>query len=322
MPRFARIACRSVAKNAPLPGLSTTGSPATGASAGMMSWPRSPRIRIRPIGPASPMRLLGAPRSTFAGGASVRSGRCPSRVWTTSIPCLRAPAISAAAGSIALASSETSFPSVSPNPPGSRKSRCMSIITTAVRFGSIASAPGSASTVMVAMFMPPSDGQVPPDQVVGQVADRARRDRVPAVENHEAAGEATRERQLLLDHQHRHTLFMQMRDDVADLRHDVRLDALRRLVEDQQLRIQRQRAPHRQLLLLSARQIAPAPAEHGLQHRKQRQHFFWQVALAQGEPPDHQVLLHGERREDLAALWDKADTGTRAGVRLPARQLG
>ena len=82
----AGCACRSVAKNAPLPGLSMTGSPASGASAGTMSWPGSPRIRMRPIGPGAPMRSVGAPRSTFARGASDRSGRWPSRVWMTSMP--------------------------------------------------------------------------------------------------------------------------------------------------------------------------------------------------------------------------------------------
>src|SRR5207237_7999682 len=51
----------------PLPGLSTTISPSTGVSSGMMSWPASPRIRMRPIGPGSPMRSRGVLRSIFAG---------------------------------------------------------------------------------------------------------------------------------------------------------------------------------------------------------------------------------------------------------------
>ena len=80
MPRFCRIACRSVAKNAPLPGLSITGSPAAGYSSGMMSWPASPRTRMRPIGPASPMQVALRPRIFLAGGRSARSGRWPSRV--------------------------------------------------------------------------------------------------------------------------------------------------------------------------------------------------------------------------------------------------
>src|ERR1700685_936210 len=44
----------------------------------MMSWPGSPRTRMRPIGPGAPMRVAGSPRSTLWGRASVRSGRGPS----------------------------------------------------------------------------------------------------------------------------------------------------------------------------------------------------------------------------------------------------
>ncbi|TXM85504.1 cysteine hydrolase, partial [Methylobacterium sp. WL116] len=49
---------------------------------------------------------------------------------------------SARAGGTAAASSETSLPRLSPKPPGSRKSRCMSMITSAVVARSIASGPG------------------------------------------------------------------------------------------------------------------------------------------------------------------------------------
>ena len=111
----------------------------------MMSWPASPRIRIRPIGPGSPMRADGSPRTSLAGGASDRSGRCPSRVCTTRSPMLRA-ASRALAGGIAAARSETSLlPRLSPKPPGSRKSRCMSMITSAVAAGSKESGVGSAA---------------------------------------------------------------------------------------------------------------------------------------------------------------------------------
>ncbi len=46
---------KSVCANAPLPGLSSTISPATGYSSGMVSWPRSPRMRRRPRGPGELM---------------------------------------------------------------------------------------------------------------------------------------------------------------------------------------------------------------------------------------------------------------------------
>ena len=113
----------------------------------MMSWPASPRIRMRPIGPGSPMRKEGAPRSTLAGGASDRSGRCPSRVWMTRMPLSRAAASTAAIGFTARASCETSLPSVSPKPPGSMKSRCMSMMTSAVFDQSSSIGSGSATMV-------------------------------------------------------------------------------------------------------------------------------------------------------------------------------
>ena len=49
IPRLWRIRSRSVAQNAPLPGLSTTTSPCFGYSSGTMSWPFSPRTRMRPM---------------------------------------------------------------------------------------------------------------------------------------------------------------------------------------------------------------------------------------------------------------------------------
>ena len=108
--------------------------------------PGSPRMRILPIGPGSPMRRLGAPRAIFAGGASDRSGRWPSRVWMTSMPASRAAASIARQGATALCRRDTSLPSVSPKPPGSRKSRCMSMMRSAVRDQASSIAAGSAST--------------------------------------------------------------------------------------------------------------------------------------------------------------------------------
>src|SRR5262245_56172338 len=117
----------------------------------MMSGPGSPRMRMRPIGPGAPMRMAGSPRATFSGGASVRSGRCPSRVWMTNMPQRRAAASTAAQGPTAALSRETSLPSAAPNPPGSRKSRCMSMMTSAVRPVSTSSGAGSAAMVRIGM---------------------------------------------------------------------------------------------------------------------------------------------------------------------------
>src|ERR1700730_3738286 len=145
------------------------GSPRTRESAGMMSWPGSPRMRIRPMGPGAPMRKCGWPRSTLAGGASVRSGRWPSRVWMTSSPRRRAAASTAWQGSTAAASRDTSVPRASPNPPGSRKSRCMAMMISAVRSRSPAIGSGSAS-IKTVMAWPASNkgesGDRSPDPVL------------------------------------------------------------------------------------------------------------------------------------------------------------
>ncbi len=113
----------------------------------MMSCPSSPRMRMRPRGPFVADRQRGIAACALGRGQSVRSGRCPSRVWTTVMPSSRAAARTAPTTGIVGASSETSFPSVSPKPPGSRKSRCMSMITSAVVDGSNAYGYGRASTV-------------------------------------------------------------------------------------------------------------------------------------------------------------------------------
>ena len=80
------------------------------------------------MGPFAPMRMCGSPRSTFAFGASDRSDRWPSRVWMMSILRRRAASSTAMQGFTAASRRDTLLPSVSPKPPGSRKSRCMSMI--------------------------------------------------------------------------------------------------------------------------------------------------------------------------------------------------
>src|SRR5882672_8045615 len=58
-----------------------TTSPPRGASSGMISQPGSPRTRIRPQGPGSPMPApMRRERQRLFAGRSARSGRCPSRV--------------------------------------------------------------------------------------------------------------------------------------------------------------------------------------------------------------------------------------------------
>jgi hypothetical protein len=80
----------------------------------------------------SPILVLPRPRAILVGGQSDKSARWPSRVWITIIPSLRARSSTLRVGSMVARSGETSLPSASPNPPGSTKSRCMSMISRAV----------------------------------------------------------------------------------------------------------------------------------------------------------------------------------------------
>ena len=118
-----------------------------------MSWPYSPRTRIRPIGPGSPMPLSRRPRAFLAGGRSLRSGRWPSRVWTTNIPSLRAVSSTRWVGGRQHAGARRRYPTP-------RRSPGIDEIALHVdhqqrgRFGSNSNSYGSAGTV----------GMCPPDQ--------------------------------------------------------------------------------------------------------------------------------------------------------------
>jgi len=63
----------------------------------------------------------------LAGGQSDRSGRCDSRVCTTRPPAVRQACSTVWQAGTMASSSDTSLPRVSPKPPGSMKSRCMSM---------------------------------------------------------------------------------------------------------------------------------------------------------------------------------------------------
>ena len=97
------------------------------------------RLAARSAGaPSGRRRRCAAPgcrAARLAGGQSDRSAVCASRVCTIGQPRARHAASSAAIGAIAPCSCVTSLPSEAPKPPGSTKSRCMSMTTSAVRPG-------------------------------------------------------------------------------------------------------------------------------------------------------------------------------------------
>src|SRR5580658_5928269 len=105
----------------------------------------------------------------------------------------------------------------------------------------------------------------------------------------------------------------QIGDGATDILDDRRLDAFGRLVEQQQPRPHHQRSPDGELLLLAARQIAAAPAQHGFQHREQRKHVIGHAALLarQRRETGAQIFLDREEGKDFAALRHIGDAAPR-----------
>ena len=88
----------------------------------------------------------------------------------------------------------------------------------------------------------------------------------------EIVGQIAGEFEILLDQQDRPCAprCASVRMTRLDILDDRGLDALGRLVEDEQARLRDQRAGDGELLLLAAGEIAAAPPQHALQHRKER----------------------------------------------------
>src|SRR5437016_5505679 len=150
--------------------------------------------------------------------------------------------------------------------------------------------------------------------VAVHVGSRAARDDLAALHHEVLVGERARELVVLLDQQDRHLASRgEGADRALDVLDDGGLDALGGLVEDEELRLHRERAPDGELLLLAARKVAAAPAQHLAEDRKELEHARRYLGAARAGREAHaQVLLDGEAREDLAALGHVAYAGARA----------
>src|SRR5262249_18568723 len=87
-----------------------------------------------------------------------------------------------------------------------------------------------------------------------------------------------------------------------------------RLVQQQEARSHDEGTTDGELLLLPAGEIATAPAEHVVEHRKQREHVVGDraiVALERGKA-GLEILLDGEEWEDFASLRHIGDAAPRA----------
>ena len=129
---------------------------------------------------------------------------------------------------------------------------------------------------------------------------------------------------VLLDEQDRRAGRVDLADDLEDRLHDLRRQAQRRLVQQQQPRPGQQRPRNRQHLLLAAGERRGALTQPFAQPREQRQGPLAVLGdagpVGAGIRPDLQVLLNGEVREQPAALGGLRDAQTHDLVRRLADQ--
>ncbi len=237
----------------PLPGLSTTISPGAGAQAATIAAPGSPRTRMRPIGPTSPMRSDGSPRGALGGRAVGEVGRVAlAGVQDRSSPWRGRVAISAATVGTIATTGVRSLPSVSPKPPGSRKSRCMSMTTSAVRAGSKRKAKGSAATSIIAqcpaMWRPivVAVGA----RGVGEIGDLAAR------HDGDAVGEFEDFVEVLGDEQHRRAAVALLHDLGADVGDGGEVEAEAGIGDDQHVDVAGEFAREHRALHVAAGEVA------------------------------------------------------------------
>src|ERR1039457_7237947 len=93
---------------------------------------------------------------------------------------------------------------------------------------------------------------------------------------------------------------------------EVRREALERLVEKKQLRIQNQRASYRKHLLFAARELVAQIAAALFEPREQAVHALQCPWPGSGD--DGEVFLHREPRKNVALLGNPARSGMRARI--------
>src|SRR5437899_1647376 len=141
--------------------------------------------------------------------------------------------------------------------------------------------------------------------VIRQLVDGSAGHAPAFFEKTEVARHAACETELLLHEEHGHAQFpIELENDVADLVHQVRLNALGWLVQNKEGRLEHERASDRQLLLLAAGKVATAPMQHLLQHGKQIEDVRRnrpRAVLAHAKA-HAQILLDRQMREYLPPL--------------------
>jgi hypothetical protein len=140
------------------------------------------------------------------------------------------------------------------------------------------------------------------------------------VEHVDVIGDFQAHPHVLLDEKDRDALVAHPGDDAEDLADDERRQALRRLVEDQEFRVEQQGAADRQHLLLAARELAAAIAAPLGETREKL--IDARHGPRAGPLQRHQeIVVDAEIGEDLAPFWHVADTERGDAIGRPARRL-
>ena len=134
----------------------------------------------------------------------------------------------------------------------------------------------------------------------------------PAVEEEHAVRHVAGEGHLVRDDDHRHLLLREAADDLEDLARELRVERGGRLVEEEHLRVERQRARDRDALLLAAGELARVGVRlRGESHLVQQVHRVRRRLLARAAEHDAlrlgDVAQHREVREEVELLEDEPD---------------
>src|SRR5215218_1954740 len=167
----------------------------------------------------------------------------------------------------------------------------------------------------VSLFMGPLRGcsnvqiAVLDGRVAAQLGARAGPDDAALLDDHVPVGEARQGVDVLVDDDDRLALALEALQAGPDLGPDERRQALRRLVEDEELRVRHQRPSDREHLLLAAGELRAEMMVAFFQAREQLVDALERPARragAGGRGRD-EVLVNGERRKHLPALGHEAD---------------
>src|SRR6516165_9882960 len=154
----------------------------------------------------------------------------------------------------------------------------------------------------------------------GKIGARPPVDHRAALDDRRPVGDAEHLLRVLLDQDRRHAL---VADDATQRQQQLldqdRGESLKRLVEQDDARIENQGAPHREHLLLAARELVAEIAAALLKPRKQ----LVDARRGPGAGPRHggEILLDRERFEDVALLRHPADAGMGALIGAQRRDV-